>query len=202
MTAAPSNTPRRGRPRAAKAASHEQVIEAVQSLLAERPFRELTMDAVAKRTGVGKPTLYRWWPTRNALVLAMVGERLPWAGEALPHTCAEQKLRSRVQRTVAQYNGVFGKVMAGLIGEAQTDSQLRHDIYETQIRPRRAATIAEIESGKATGEFRADLDAGLLVDAIFGGIYYRLLLGSEPLTAAFGDALVDQVLQGARSADQ
>ena len=192
-----SRTRPRGRPRAAAAIAHDRVIDAVQSLLEERPFRELTMDAVAKRAGVGKPTLYRWWPTKNALVMALISERVPWSGETSVQASSEAKLRGRVERTIELYGGVFGKIMAGLIGEAQADPALGRALYETQIRPRRAATIAEIERGKAEGEFRTLLDAELLVDALFGAVYYRLLLGSAPLTPGFGDELVNQVLRGA-----
>ena len=155
------------------------------------------MDAVAARAGVGKPTLYRWWPTRNALVMALISERVPWGGETSDDASAEAKLRGRVERTIELYSGVFGKIMAGLIGDAQADPELGRVLYETQIRPRRVATIAEIERGKADGEFRARLDAELLVDALFGAIYYRLLLASAPLTPDFGAELVEQVLRGA-----
>ena len=199
MTETRSTPRRRGRPSAAAAVAHDRVIEAVFGFLQERPLRELTMDAVAKRAGVGKPTLYRWWPTRNALVLAMVSERLVLDGEASPHASAEVKLRSRVERIVSQYGGTFGRIMAGLIGESQSDPEFRRELFDSQIRLRRQATIAEIEHGKNEGEFRADLDAGLLVDLVFGAIYYRLLLGSAPLDAEFSQRLVELVLLGARA---
>ena len=198
----PESSPRpRGRPRAAAAIAHERVLDAVQSLLGERPFRELTMDSVAQRASVGKPTLYRWWPTKNALVMTLISERVPWGGEISDDASAQAKLKGRVERTIELYSGVFGKIMAGLIGEAQADPELGRVLYETQIRPRRTATIAEIEQGKAEGEFRGSLDAELLVDAIFGAIYYRLLLSSAPLTPDYGAELVEQVLRGALPGD-
>jgi AcrR family transcriptional regulator len=51
-------------------------LDAVYELLQERSVRDLTMEAVANRAGVGKPTLYKWWPTKAALVLAMFRERI------------------------------------------------------------------------------------------------------------------------------
>ena len=58
------------------AESHAAILDAVYELLQERSVRDLTMEAVAKRAGVGKPTLYKWWPTKAALVLAMFRERI------------------------------------------------------------------------------------------------------------------------------
>ena len=68
--------PIRGRPPGTTAESHTQILDAVYELLQERSVRDLTMEAVAKRAGVGKPTIYKWWPTKADLVMAMFQERL------------------------------------------------------------------------------------------------------------------------------
>jgi hypothetical protein len=94
--------------------------------------------------------------------------------------------------------GLFGKVMAELIAEGQSDPAILRDLFEQHIQPRRDATIADIEHSKACGELRADVDATLLVDQIIGTIYYRMLLRIEPLDEAFGDVLIDQALRGGR----
>ncbi len=189
---------RPGRPRSESATSHATVMDAVYALLEERPLRDLTIDAVAKRAGVGKPTIYRWWPTKTALVLAMFGERLVSDRDIVATGSAESLIRRRVQRLIEQFGGMFGKVMADLIAEGQADDDLLRELYDRHISHRRAATAAEVERGKADGEFRADLDADLFIDAVFGPIYYHLLLRSTALTAAYGDRLVDQALRGAR----
>ena len=69
----------------------------------------------------------------------------------------------------------------------------------SHISLRRASTIADIEHGKDAGEFPEDIDPELLVDAIFGPMYYRLMLRLMPLTEEYGDNLIDQVLRGLRS---
>src|SRR6266540_4288907 len=67
------------------------------------------------------------------------------------------------------------------------------------VSPRRNATIADLERGKNAGELRSETEPELLNDAIFGAIYYRLLLRSGPLTRGFGKELVEQVIRGHRS---
>lgn len=190
---------RPGRPRSASAASHEAVLDAVQELLETRPLRDLTMDAVAKRASIGKPTLYRWWPTKSALVLTMFQERLVSDGDLPTAGSAEDRIRHRVQLLIKQFNGTFGKVMADLIAEGQADHRLLRDLYDHHIGHRRASAALEIAQGIKDGEFRADLDIDLLLDQIVGPIYFLLLVRSRPLTAAYGNHLVDQVLRGTRT---
>ena len=195
----PSSTPRVGRPRSEAAESHEAILDAVHEMLKEKPARELTMDAVAKRAKVGKPTLYKWWPSKAALVMAVFHERLSGRLDAPPTSTVEAALRARVQSLIVEFNGLFGKVMGDLIAEGQSDPAVLRELYERHIRLRRASTVALIEQGKATRELAAIVDAELLVDAIFGPIYYRLLLRSAPLTKQYGNQLVNLILSGARS---
>jgi hypothetical protein len=86
--------------------------------------------------------------------------------------------------------------MADLIAEGQSDPKLLQDLFDQHISERRAATLAEIERGKATGEFAAGLEASVALDAIIGAIYMRLLLQHlGPLTDEYGQRLVDQVMR-------
>src|SRR4029077_7575007 len=67
------------------------------------------------------------------------------------------------------------------------------------VSPRRNATIADLQRGKNAGELRPETEPELLNDAIFGALYYRLLLRSGPLTRRMGEELVEQVIRGHRS---
>lgn len=188
-----------GRPRSDTAISHAAIMNAVSALLKEKPARDLTMDAVAKRAGVGKPTLYKWWPSKAALIMAMFHERFNAVLEMPEAATAEDALRTRVKRLVAQCNGLFGKVVADLIAEGQADPSILKQLYESHIRPRRASTVAEIKRGIASGEFVAETNPELLLDAIVAPIYLRLLLRHPALTEEYGNQLIDQALLGIRS---
>jgi AcrR family transcriptional regulator len=189
---------RLGRPRGEAAVSHEAIMNAVYGLLEEKPARELTMEAVAKRANVGKPTLYKWWPSKAALIMAMFHERLDQPLEIPVTATAEEAIRARMRRLIRVVNGLFGKVVGELIAEGQSDPEILREFYERHVSLRRASAVAEIERGKAAGEFSADTDAELLVDAIFAPVYYRLLLRFAPLTEKYGNGLIDQVLLGVR----
>src|ERR1700752_3849588 len=99
----------KGRPPSQMAESHAAIRDAVYALLQEKSVRDLTMEEVAKRARVGKPTLYKWWPTKATLVLAMLCERLAPNQEKPTVLTAEQSLRFRVRRLIGAFNGRFGK---------------------------------------------------------------------------------------------
>ena len=174
-------------------------MNAVFALLQEKSVRDLTMEAVAKRARVGKPTLYKWWPTKATLVLAMLCERMAPNLAMRTVLTAEESLRIRVRRLIEVFNGPFGKIVAGLIAESQSDPAIRQEFFDRLVSPRRTATIADLQQGKNAGELRSDTEPDVLNDAIFGAIYYRFLLRSGPLTRRFGEELVEQVIRGHRS---
>jgi AcrR family transcriptional regulator len=174
-------------------------MDAVYALLQEKSVRDLTMEEVAKRAKVGKPTLYKWWPTKATLVLAMLCERMALKLDKPTDLTAEQSLRFRVRRLIDAFNGPFGKIVAGLIAEGQSELAVLQEFFERWVRPRRNATIADLQRGKDAGELRSETEPELVNDAIFGAIYYRMLLRSGPLTRRFGEEVVEQVLRAQRA---
>jgi AcrR family transcriptional regulator len=180
------------------AASHAAIMDAVYALLQEKSVRDLTMEAVAARAKVGKPTLYKWWPTKATLVLAMLCERMAPNLEKPTTLTGEESLGFRVRQLIDAFNGPFGKIVAGVIAEGQSEPVLLKEFFDRWVSPRRNATIADLERGKNAGELRSETEPELLNDAIFGAIYYRMLLRSGGLTRRFGEELVKQILCGHR----
>ena len=190
---------RKGRPPLQTAASHAAIVDAVYALLEEKSVRDLTIEEVAKRAKVGKPTIYKWWSTKATLVLAMLCERMAPKLEKPTGLTAEESLHFRVRRLIDAFNGPLGKIVAGLIAEGQSEPAVLQEFFDRWVSPRRNATIADLQRGKNAGELRSETEPELLNDAIFGAIYYRLLLRSGPLTRRFGEELVEQVIRGHRS---
>ena len=189
----------KGRPRSESATSHGAIMDAVSGLLEEIPAHDLTMEAIATRAGVGKPTLYKWWPSKAALIMAMFQERFN-AVRDLPETAsAEEALRERVKQLIVECNGLFGKVFADLIAEGQRDPSILKELMDSHIYPRRASAVAEIQRGVEVGELVARTDPELLIDAVVAPVYLRLLLRRPPLTQDYGTQLIDQALQSIRN---
>ena len=193
-----SHPGRKGRPPSKMAASHVAIMDVVYALLQEKSVRDLTMEEIARRAKVGKPTIYKWWSTKATLVLAMLCERMAPNLEKPTVLTAEESLHFRVRRLIDAFNGPFGKIVAGLIAEGQNEPAVLQEFFDRWVSPRRNATIADLQRGRNAGELRSETKPELLNDAIFGAIYYRLLLRSGPLTRRFGEELVEQVIRGHR----
>ena len=188
----------RGRRRSER--SHRAIIAATRELLVERGYPGVTIEAIAARAGVGKQTIYRWWPSRAALVLEAY---LSSADVVMPppagRTTGEdiRALLGWLIAVLAEPTG--GHVVAGLVADIQHDADLAEGFHRDVVPARREAMMAALERGKERGEIRADADLELAVDALHGAVFYRLLLSGERLDADFVARLADHVLEGLAS---
>ena len=177
--------------------SHRAIVSATQQLLVERGYRELTIEGVATRAGVGKQTIYRWWPSKAALAL----EAYLAATEAPPDPPPRGSTRARVRSLLDWLVAVMtqptgGRVVAGLLADMQHDAELAERFHADVVPERRRAMLETLERARDAGELRADVDLGVAVDALHGAVFYRLLLSGEPLDRDFTARLADQVLGG------
>jgi AcrR family transcriptional regulator len=190
-----AEAPRRGRPRSAKA--HNAILAAAIDLLLEQGLHPMSMDEVAERAGVSKATIYRWWASKELLALdALAAE---WAGPP-PSTQRDTgslrgDLLARFRPWLRQLNEKpFGRVLAGLIAEAQTDPQFA-DLYREQfVQPRRDATRVILTRAINRGEISADTNMDVILDLLYGPIYHRLLHKHAPLTDRFIQQVIDAVI--------
>jgi AcrR family transcriptional regulator len=188
----------RGRPPGNAATAHDAILDAVYELLQGKSVRELTIEEVAKRAGVGKPTIYRWWPSKAALVMDMFEERVAPQFHASDAATAEATIRRHVTVLIRLLNGFFGKVSAEIIAEGQSEPDVLREYRDRYVLKRRALSHDVIQRAKESGEFHEDVDPQLLIDMVYAPIYYRLLLRHEKLDKRFGDALVDEVMVSAK----
>jgi AcrR family transcriptional regulator len=190
---------RRGRPRSVAAASHDAILGAVYDLLHGKSVRDLTIEEVARQAGVGKPTIYKWWPSKAALVMAMLDERIVENVSAAGARNAEEAIRGLVTELVRRFNGFLGKVAVEILAEGQSEPGVLQEYRDRYLSKRRACASEVIERAQASGEFRKDIDPQVLIDMIFGPIYYRRLVRHQKLDERFGDELVHHVMAYVRS---
>jgi AcrR family transcriptional regulator len=187
--------PKRGRPRSEKA--RHAILEAAAKLLLLRGLGAVSMDAVAETAGVSKATIYRWWPSKEMLALDAL---LEWAGASAPARdtgALRGDLLALVRPWVREIRRQpYGRVIAALVTEAQSDPQFA-EAYRTRfVEPRREAMRAALARAIERGEAPADLEVEVAVDLIYGPLYHRLLHGHAPLSGRFGEAVVDMALAG------
>lgn len=177
--------------------SHRAILEAAVGLLEERGYDGVTIEGIAERAGVGKQTIYRWWPSKGAVVMeaysADAAERVP-----VPDTGAvEGDLIEILSGLCGVLSGPAGRTIAGLIGGAQFDPELAKELREGLNAARRAVFAEVLERGLRRGELRGGLDVDLTIDAVYGAVWSRLLLGGAPLDEDFATGLVELTLRGA-----
>jgi AcrR family transcriptional regulator len=190
----PSSAPR-GRPRSERA--HQAILDAANDLLEERGFVDLTIDEVAQRAGVSKPTIYRRWPTKGTLVFEAFSadflgrQPLPDTGSFRGDLLAALRAWMKVVKGT-----VTGRTLASLIAEVQRDPELAEVWRERFIGPVRAQHRVMVERAMDREEVSDDVDPDVVLDLLFGSAYHRLLQSHLPLTDRFAQAVVDTVLAG------
>ena len=185
---------RGGRPR--DPAVDDAILTATIELLGEVGYTATSMEEVRRRAGVGKDTLYRRWPAKEALVRDAIA-RLAAREITVPHTDdPAADLRAYLTEIVRILTvGDFGRIIAGLVGEAARSSQLAVTFHAFWAERRNAARTVVRRWLEVTRP--ADLDAAdLFVDLLAGALYYRYLLSGAPLTSKAVDDLV-ALLEGA-----
>lgn len=180
-----------GRPRSES--SRQAILASVIELLDTSSVRDVSIEAVAKRAGVGKVTIYRWWPTKTRLVIdAFVEFMTPNTSNPKKGSCFAD-LTDHFRTVAQEYNGRIGQIIAQIIGEGQFDKDSLHYFLEKAISERRKFAAETIEMAKATNEIRSDIDTDVIIDALYGPLYFRLLVDPRPADEAFADQLIRMV---------
>ncbi|MEU2030202.1 TetR/AcrR family transcriptional regulator [Nocardia amamiensis] len=173
------------------------ILTAAAELIRELPYAKLTIEAIAARAGVGKQTIYRWWPSKGAVVFdAMLESDSGPAGLALPDTgdiAADMRelLRGSI---VALTDPGYESFLRAMYIEIQQDPELAATYRERLLLPQRAAIADRLASAVDAGELRAGLDLELAIDLLLGPIQTRWSLGLGGLTESYADAALDAAL--------
>ncbi|MFI9162453.1 TetR/AcrR family transcriptional regulator [Kitasatospora aureofaciens] len=188
-------SPRRPDRRSEQAAN--SVLRAALDLCQEIGYAKLSIEGIASRAGVGKNTIYRWWPSKGAVLLdgllGIWGQSAPFpdTGDVVADLKAQMKAAARNLAT-----SPVGEHYRALIGEAQHDPALAEALRERLIRPMMVRAAERIELAQQRGQIRADVDVELATELLYGPVYHRWLLTQRAPEAVRIDALVDTAFAG------
>jgi AcrR family transcriptional regulator len=185
----------RGRPRSH--AAREAILAAARELLSEGGPGAVTMEAVAARAGVGKPTVYRWWPDRHAVAMAALMAAAPGPAAAR-QASALQALRAQLYAIVERFASNTGRHVASLLAASDPESELSKAFRNHFVLARRSEGKTFLAEAVTRGEVRSDLDVEIVLDMLYGPLFFRLLLGHAPLDSRCVDATLDTALRGLR----
>ena len=183
----------RGRPRDPDV--DERVLAVARRLLAEKGYDALSFEAIALAAGVGKPAIYRRWPTKAHLA----SEIATGGGEGLPDIIAGHGLVAQIRTIVAQATAFYGRqemrpALLGVFASYQSGTALREDFRRLES-DTRATWQSIVASGQAAGQIRTDIDPDTVFDMIVGSIIFRALLSEIAAPADHVERLTDQLVK-------
>ena len=178
--------------------ARDEVLQATADLVAEVGLERTTIDEISARSGVAKTTIYRHWPSKQALLVAAVRSCLEYS--PTPNTgdlradlvaCFEPMVR-------ATDGGRVGKMLASLLDGAARDPELDRLLRGYMVdRSLPLRTVLQLAQGR--GELPADLDLFLAAALFIGPVSYRKTILREPITEEYVEAIVDAGLQALRA---
>ena len=164
--------------------------------LIKEGFADLRLEHVAAHAGVGKATIYRRWPSKEALALDVLMQL------AAPHITIDDTGDTRAELLAAVTNAMraitdtpFGPVIRALLSQIAMNPALGDPFRASVVQARRDEVARVIARGISRGDLRADADVDVATELLVGPVYFRLMFGGE-LTQAFAERVVDSVLRG------
>ncbi|QLQ38055.1 TetR/AcrR family transcriptional regulator [Micromonospora robiginosa] len=193
----PPNTARR------RETSRRAILTAAFDLLQEVDYAKVSIEGIASRAGVGKQTIYRWWPSKGAVVFdafLMLSESPEGGPVRLPDTGdLTADLTEVLRATVAELTDPrYEPPMRALATEIAHDAELAAAYAERLDGPLREAKRERLRRAQRAGQLADDLDLDVAVDLIWGPVFQRWLHRAGPLTTDWTDRLVTTALDGLR----
>jgi AcrR family transcriptional regulator len=183
-----------GRPR--DPAVDTAILTATRQLLVEVGYAAVSIDAVAARAEVGKPTIYRRYPNKAALVFEAVFGKTKT--KAVPDTGAlASDLREAYSWAVDEFAAPEARAaLPGLVADLATNPQLANLVREQVIEPEYARVRAALERAQQRGEIHPGADLTLAIDTLTGTALARVLILDRAVDHTFGEQLVDLIING------
>jgi len=144
----------------------------------------------ASSATVGKQTIYRWWPTRAALVLDAL-EREIKSGHPAPATGSTyHDLRTQMRRVATVFASPTGSMIREMIAESLADDDVAEQFRTRFFAERLKRGMPTLEAGVAQGDLRADLDLEIVSEMLYAPLWLRLIIRHQPLTPAVADRIL------------
>ncbi|MEU0132602.1 TetR-like C-terminal domain-containing protein [Streptomyces sp. NPDC006296] len=189
--------------------SRRAVQDAVLTPVGEAGYARTTVEAVAARAGAGRQTIYRWWPSRAAVLMdAFLDRSARRAAEAdaageggrsgVPDTGdLAADLKAVLRATVDELNDpATDAPVRALTAEGAVDPEFGARFVEELLEPRLRTYVTRLRAAQRPGQVRADVEPRIAVELLVAPLTHRRLLRTLPLTHAYADALVDHALRG------
>ncbi|HWU06242.1 MAG TPA: TetR/AcrR family transcriptional regulator [Streptomyces sp.] len=182
--------------------SRRATLDAALELCTEKGYRRVTVEAIAARAGVSKKTIYRWWPSKGAVLLEAFAEALIGAtpfddtGDIAADLCAHINGAVKLVSTPP-----YGPAYAGILSEMHHDDSLARAVREQLVGPRFEGAVGRLRRAQEQGQIPAGADLPMAVELLYAPVYYRHVLREPAQDEATVATLVSHVLRSLTAAD-
>lgn len=179
--------------------SEAAILEAAEAVLLEGGLSGFTIEAVAKRAHAGKPTIYRWWPSKAALLLDVYHRHKHSNFTYIDTGTIRGDLKDYLLSLIdAWRKETTGAIFRSLVAEAQADPATS-EALATYMAERRRQAGEMIRRGQARGEVRPDAEPEIVTEMIAAFAWSRLLTNRLEMSEAEIEAFLDLLLAGIRN---
>ncbi len=162
----------------------------------ETAFAQVSIEGIAERASVSKATVYRWWPNKAAVVIEAFRDAF---GPELPlHDVGSlrEDLAQQLKNFARILSGRGGRMLRSFIVAARSDPEVAAVFQSIWRSPRRAEGKQMLRRKQLSGQLRKDANLDLVLDSLYGPLYYRFLVENEPPTQKYAESVADLVIQG------
>jgi AcrR family transcriptional regulator len=174
------------------------VLQTAAKLVLTHGLRAVSIDSIAAAAGVGRMTIYRRWPNKAAIVMDAFVARVDPTTLFAPAANYLESIRLQMRTMTQALRGKDGALLRILLAEAQHCPDVAEALKERWTMPRRRMAIAYFQQGIREGWLRPDVDPNTMIDLLYAPLYYRLQMGTGPLTDAYADQVFEQAMRGLR----
>ncbi|MEV8227208.1 TetR/AcrR family transcriptional regulator [Streptomyces sp. NPDC079167] len=176
--------------------SRRATLDAALELCTEKGYGRVTVEAIAARAGVSKKTIYRWWPSKVAVMLEAFAQVLAGATPFVETGDIEADLRTHINGLVRLISTPpYGPAYSGILSEMHHDDGLALAVREQLVDPRFEAAVGRLRRAQEQGQIPAGADLPFAVELLYGPVYYRHVLRKPPQDEATVATLVAHVLR-------
>ena len=184
----------RGRQRSKE--SKDAILTATLGLLKAVSLRDITIEEIARKAGVGKATIYKWWPSKAYVALEAFLNKLNRTVPNPDTGSAQQDFTIQLHALVKFYTSPVGRIYGQFLAEGQSDKEFATLFREHFLKPRREAVGLIFDRAVKRGEIDGSMDRELILDMIYGSAIYRVMILQEPFDRARAEATVSTLFRG------
>ncbi|MEU8955589.1 TetR/AcrR family transcriptional regulator [Streptomyces sp. NPDC048518] len=191
--------------------SRRAIYDAALALVDEVGYAKLTIEAIAARAGVGKQTIYRWWPSKGAVLLDAFLDLGEQAAREANEKAGSEEIQTEIPDTgdlaadlkfvmraiVDEFNdSKYDAPYRALAAEGLLHPELGAEFVEKLLEPQLQLFVTRVRRAQDAGQVGPEIDPRIALELWASPIAQRWLMRSGPLTHAYADTLVDYALNG------